>query len=181
MCRGSYMDIMATSYNSSDSSLDYNGNKLVGDPSRHMGITNAVFGNRTLLSAAAALSAAQVSSAQPTYLVAQFVGALDSETLRPHCACARELLHCAAVVDTHVCGCGSVALWCAVLLGSAGGDRREGDRCAAAAAEASDAQRAVGHSPALGRPTGIRARQQPRVAAPDCEAGRVFTPLSELL
>ena len=88
MCRGSYMDIMATSYNSSDSSLDYNGNKLVGDPSRHMGITNAVFGNRTLLSAAAALSAAQVSSGQPTYLVAQFVGALDSETLSPHCACA---------------------------------------------------------------------------------------------
>ena len=177
MCRGSYMDIMATSYNSSDSSLDYNGNKLVGDPSRHMGITNAVFGNRTLLSAAAALSAAQVSSAQPTYLVAQFVGALDSETLRPHCACARELLHCAAVVDTRL----SVALWRVVLLGPAGGNRREGDRCAAAAAEASDAQRAVGHSPALGRPTGIRARQQPRVAAPDCEAGRVFTPLSELL
>lgn len=55
-----YMDIMAISFNSSDTSLDYNGQKLVGDPSRHMGITNAVFGNHTLLRAAAALSAAQV-------------------------------------------------------------------------------------------------------------------------
>ena len=41
------------------------------------------------------------------------------------------------------------------------------------APEASDAQRALGYSPALGRATGIRARQQHRVAAPDCEAGRV--------
>lgn len=55
-----YMDIMATSFNSTDTLLDYNGRKLVGDPSRHMGITNAVFGNRTLLRAAGALSSAQV-------------------------------------------------------------------------------------------------------------------------
>jgi len=99
------MEIMAISSNSSDSTLDYNGNKLVGDPSRHMGvrtsavfaprlypnaslyqdrlgtnigkaqkggaffagITNAIYGNRTMLRAAAALAAAQraAAAAQP--------------------------------------------------------------------------------------------------------------------
>eukprot|EP01048_Picozoa_sp_COSAG05_P005037 COSAG05_NODE_290_length_12056_cov_14.204232_2_plen_255_part_00 len=54
-----YMEIMAKSYSSSNSSLDIYGKPLTGDPSRHMGITNAIFGNRTLLSAAAALSRAK--------------------------------------------------------------------------------------------------------------------------
>jgi hypothetical protein len=54
-----YMEIMATSFNSSNSSLDYNGHVLTGDPSRHMGITNAIYNNKTLLSAATALAAAQ--------------------------------------------------------------------------------------------------------------------------
>jgi len=57
------MDIIATAYNSTDHSLDYRGQPLKGDPSRHMGITNAVFGNETLLDAAAALISAQRAAA----------------------------------------------------------------------------------------------------------------------
>ena len=60
-----YMDIMATSFNSSNSTLDYNGNKLAGDPSRHTGITNAIYNNQTMLSAATALATAQKVAAQP--------------------------------------------------------------------------------------------------------------------
>ena len=58
-----YMQVMATAFTTANSSLDYKGKPLSGDPSRHRGITNAIFGNRTLLSAAAALSAAKAAAA----------------------------------------------------------------------------------------------------------------------
>lgn len=96
-----YMNVMATSFTTANSSLDYYGRPLAGDPSSesrvtlsvrthhglvevfssaycrslltnishvlcgtgHHGITNAIYGNRTLLSAAAALSAAKQAAA----------------------------------------------------------------------------------------------------------------------
>jgi hypothetical protein len=54
-----YMGIVATGFNSSNKTLDYMGKPLKGDPSRHLGLTNAIFGNTTLLTAAAALTSAK--------------------------------------------------------------------------------------------------------------------------
>ena len=58
-----YLGIMATAFNSSNTKLDYNGDPLTGDPSRHVGITNSVFGNHTLLRAATALVSAKAAAA----------------------------------------------------------------------------------------------------------------------
>jgi hypothetical protein len=64
-----YMQIMAKAFTTANTSLDFNGRPLTGDPSRHMGITNAVFANKTLLLSAAALSAAKTATAHAPRLI----------------------------------------------------------------------------------------------------------------
>jgi|EP01046_Picozoa_sp_COSAG06_P047395 hypothetical protein len=114
---------MAISSNSSDSTLDYNGNKLVGDPSRHMGANirrfRATFISKRVIIPRQARDKHRESSKRRCVFRRHHKRDLRQPDDAASCCC---------VGGRSACGGGSAAA---------------GDGRSAAAAEAGDAQRAL--------------------------------------